>query len=61
MITIPEFTLNLKVPTIPGQDTKRLDKMPWQMKNQRKALHITSDANMLSICRTCGRSKKIGI
>lgn len=41
---VPEFTLNLRVPIIPGLDTKRMDKLPWQMKNQRKALHVTSDA-----------------
>jgi len=41
---IPEFDLNLKVPNIPGQDSKRLGKLPWQMKNQRKALHVNCDA-----------------
>ena len=42
-MAIPRFTLALKVPMIPGQDTKKLDKLPWKMKNQRKALHITTD------------------
>jgi hypothetical protein len=41
---IPDFLLVLKVPNIHGQTTKKLDKIPWQMKNQQKALHITSDA-----------------
>ena len=43
-VAVPEFTLTLRVPVIPGLDTKKMDKLPWQMKNQRKALHITSDA-----------------
>ena len=49
---IPQFTLNLRVPVIPGQDTKKLDKLPWQMKNQRKALHITSDAKHVKHLQT---------
>ena len=43
-VAVPEFTLTLRVPTIPGLDTKKMDRLPWQMKNQRKALHVTSDA-----------------
>lgn len=41
---IPDFLLVSKMPNIPEHDTKRLDKLSWQVKNQRKALHITSDA-----------------
>ena len=40
---VPKFTLALKVPNIPGQDSKKLEKLPWKTKNQRKALHITTD------------------
>ena len=40
---IPAFTLALNVPNIPGQDSSKLNKMPWQMKNQRKAYHMVYD------------------
>ena len=43
-LEVPQFPLVLRVPNIPGQDIKRMDKMPWQMKHQRKTLHATSDA-----------------
>jgi hypothetical protein len=41
---VPHFILGQQVPHIPGQDTSGFDKMPWQMKNARKALHIKCDA-----------------
>ena len=40
---IPEFSLALNVPNIPGQDSSKLNKMSWQMKNQRKAYHMVCD------------------
>ena len=30
-MAIHRFTLALKVPNIPGQDTKKLDKVPWKL------------------------------
>jgi hypothetical protein len=41
---VPEFTLRLMVPKIPGQDTTRLNKLPWRVAAQRKALHIEAAA-----------------
>ena len=38
--TIPAFAFSRKVPNIPGQDTQKMQKMPWKMKDFRKALHI---------------------
>jgi hypothetical protein len=40
---IPEFTLALKVPNIPGKNTSKMNKMSWQMKNMRKAFHMVCD------------------
>ena len=42
-VEVPKFTLQLKVPNIPGQDTSKMSKMSWQMKNQRKAYHMVCD------------------
>ena len=42
-VEVPEFTLQLKVPNIPGQDTSKMNKMSWQMKNQRKVYHMVCD------------------
>ncbi len=42
-VEVPEFTLQLKVPNIPGQDTSKMSKMSWQMKHQRKAYHMVCD------------------
>ena len=37
---IPAFAFSRKVPNLPGQDTQKMQKMPWRMKDYRKALHI---------------------
>ncbi len=37
---LPVFAFSRKVPNIPGQDTQKMQKMPWKMKDFRKALHI---------------------
>ena len=38
--SLPAFSFSRKVPSIPGQDTQKMQKMPWKMKDFRKALHI---------------------
>jgi hypothetical protein len=42
-VNIPEFTLALKVPNIPGQGTSKMNKVTWRMKNMRKAYHLVCD------------------
>ncbi len=37
---VPPFTIALKVPNIPGQDTSKLSKMPWKMKQRRKTIQM---------------------
>ena len=36
---IPNFTLTLRVPKIPGQDTFNMNKMLWKMKISDKGFH----------------------
>jgi hypothetical protein len=38
--SLPAFVFSRKVPSITGQDTQKMQKMPWKMKDFRKALHI---------------------
>ena len=45
---IPEFTLTLRVPNIPGQDTSKMNKMTWQMKIMRKAFHMACDRKQVT-------------
>ena len=47
-VDIPEFTLALRVPMIPGQDTSKMNKMTWQMKTMRKAFHMVCDRKHVS-------------
>jgi hypothetical protein len=47
-VDIPEFTLALRVPNIPGQDTSKMNKMSWQMKMTRKAFHMICDRKQVS-------------
>ena len=47
-VDIPEFTLALRVPNIPGQDTSKMNKMTWQMKMMRKAFHMVCDRKQVA-------------
>ena len=40
---IPSFYLSRWVPNLPGQDTSKMQSLPYKMKEARKALHIVSD------------------
>ena len=45
---IPEFTLALRVPNIPGQDTSKMNKKTWQMKIIRKAFHMVCNRKQVT-------------
>ena len=37
---IPEISIRAQVPRLKGVDTKDFDKLPWHVKENRKALHV---------------------
>jgi len=41
---VPEFTLNVQVPKVTGQNTQQFSKWNWRQNNLRKTLHIITES-----------------
>ena len=44
-VLVPEISLQIQVPKIPGQDTSKFQDWHWKDANKRKAVHIRCDVN----------------
>ena len=55
---IPDMAMRLMVPKAPGQDTRKMEKMPSKMKHARKALHIDVAAQHVKLVQALMRIAK---
>ena len=58
---IPEISIRAQVPRLKGVNTKDFDKLPWQVKENRKALHVEAKPedmqelkDLVQLAKECG-------
>jgi len=58
---IPEILIRAQVPRLKGVDTKDFDKLPWHVKENRKALHVEAKLedmqelkDLVQLAKECG-------
>ena len=53
-VLVPDISLQIQVPKIPGQDRSQFQEWHWKDANKRKAIHIKCNVDNLSIeCKPC--------
>ena len=51
-LSVPDISLQIQVPKIPGQDTSQFQEWHWKDANKRKAIHIKCNVDGVSRVQT---------
>ena len=51
-VSVPDISLQIQVPKIPGQDTSQFQEWHWKDANKRKAIRIRCNVDEVSTVQT---------